>query len=773
MSFDKSFVALYVDSHFVGPFTMGRTSANDDGHYPWGDAECMPSRAGGENSGVVVYRGSLRLTWQPSSGAPEAADQAAAGRAIPPSRLEALWVADADVGQEHPIILDCMSRCTYDFARSRVTVPAPCPDIGSDESGGEHEGEYEFYLEDANAVDSVKAHASSPTIADAGACAPAASACHGGGGSWVRREHGPPDPREGWVQGPDEQWRRSRDVELIREEFVRRWPLGMAGLSRLPALVETGADLPVGRLLEVLKRGVNERVKARMQVTLYNNRSRSVNKYTYRLRCVCHGKPSRTKVTRGSGCDWWVAYELTLEGWVLAAASKAACGQRDDHTQPSSDLGYGRHNHPLYANDAEASANPAYTRLSDEANDEYYHLAQEQASCGAQVAWIHKVLKHKWDMNNGPDGMPMPWDYQHIRHHFNPSGNKAEMDLTGLMALLQKRKDEERLEYSHDYDEATHTINRLWVELRGGRDDWARGGSDNALLFDPTHGTNVYKFKLCLFCTVSDNGKTVILAWAALESEGRLDFEWAFQSFARVFPTPPRVVFTDHDTQIEGAIEHMKTKGWPNTRHHLCVYHISQNLWKRLRSSFLGDDGSNNWRAVHDRFWRIVKNTDESFRGELFNQEWRELVDLVARTATNQTTDHHTNVDWLRQLGANHREQFVYSYTWSVCTLTVNSTQRSEAMQRVVKENIGLTGKTRLTDLTEKADAYNDARRREHDVDDVRRMCKQALSSMSLQPTVQRLRESLSTFAFALVLSQSQESLHYRIDDPRGSGRRG
>ena len=280
MSFDKSFVALYVDSHFVGPFTMGRTSANDDGHYPWGDAECMPSRAGGENSGVVVYRGSLRLTWQPSSGAPEAADQAAAGRAIPPSRLEALWVADADVGQEHPIILDCMSRCTYDFARSRVTVPAPCPDIGSDESGGEHEGEYEFYLEDANAVDSVKAHASSPTIADAGACAPAASACHGGGGSWVRREHGPPDPRDGWVQGPDEQWRRSRDVELIREEFERRWPLGMAALSRLPALVETGADLPVGRLLEVLKRGVNERVKARMQVTLYNNRSKSVNKYT-------------------------------------------------------------------------------------------------------------------------------------------------------------------------------------------------------------------------------------------------------------------------------------------------------------------------------------------------------------------------------------------------------------------------------------------------------------------------------------------------------------
>ena len=75
----------------------------------------------------------------------------------------------------------------------------------------------------------------------------------------------------------------------------------------------------------------------------------------------------------------------------------------------------------------------------------------------------------------------------------------------------------EGLERFVDYDGSTDRMTRLFVELPDAQAEWARGGADNVILIDPTFGTNVYRFKLCLITTLSASGKTVILAYVLID----------------------------------------------------------------------------------------------------------------------------------------------------------------------------------------------------------------------------------------------------------------
>ena len=116
-----------------------------------------------------------------------------------------------------------------------------------------------------------------------------------------------------------------------------------------------------------------------------------------------------------------------------------------------------------------------------------------------------------------------------------------EFDFSGLMTQLEDRRQAEGLAFYQDHDDTSNALNRLFVELRGAQEEWARGGDNNVLLFDPTYNTNRYLFKLCQVCTVCPSGKTVILAWCVLEKEGKNDFEWAFRCIAQTFKVAPAV----------------------------------------------------------------------------------------------------------------------------------------------------------------------------------------------------------------------------------------
>ena len=99
--------------------------------------------------------------------------------------------------------------------------------------------------------------------------------------------------------------------------------------------------------------------------------------------------------------------------------------------------------------------------------------------------------------------------------------------------------------------DAEGCLDRCLIQLDGSIDEWALGGADNVLLFDPTFGTNRHRLKLAAFVTVAPSGQSVVLAISLLAHEDEVTFEWLFAGFQRIFRVPPSTFFTDGDVAIE------------------------------------------------------------------------------------------------------------------------------------------------------------------------------------------------------------------------------
>ena len=103
-------------------------------------------------------------------------------------------------------------------------------------------------------------------------------------------------------------------------------------------------------------------------------------------------------------------------------------------------------------------------------------------------------------------------------------------------------------------------------------------------MFDPTHGTDIYRMKVCSFTTIDEHGHTVILAFALLASESEDMFSWAFKCFGDVFPLPPSAIFTDSDPGIARALALCPYFG--KVPHLLCIFHLSKNFYTNLKKYF-------------------------------------------------------------------------------------------------------------------------------------------------------------------------------------------
>ena len=414
------------------------------------------------------------------------------------------------------------------------------------------------------------------------------------------------------------------------------------------------------------------------------------------------------------------------------------------------------HNHVFFVNEVVARLQQVNAVPS-----EYDQLARLLAATGDLTARIDAVLTHKWNDEN--PGMMPPWNREHLRYLYPPSGTSNEIDFTGLMEMLDARKTSTGLQRYLHFAPETGRMDRVWVEMPGAREEWASGGETNVVLFDPTHGANRYRWKLCFFSTLCrKTGKTIILAYALLEHEGKADFLWSFRCLHDALGVPPFAVFTDGCPKILAALQVLMSSVWLSTQHFLCVFHISKNVWDRLRSKFLGDRSGEKWKAVHDCFWRLAKNTDSSFRSQ-FDSKWATLVASVQETATN-TYELDEAVEWLKQLGTM-KHKFAYCYTWAKCTQGVHSTQRAEAMQNVSKSRLGMNTRTPFVQVHEKLDQYNVDASAKRDEQEVRMLCGIRIRGGELPAFLKSLVGKVYVFALDLVAAQFYMCMQYVLEE--------
>jgi hypothetical protein len=188
------------------------------------------------------------------------------------------------------------------------------------------------------------------------------------------------------------------------------------------------------------------------------------------------------------------------------------------------------------------------------------------------------ILRHLASLYREKYSVDAPFNYQDVYHSINPHGFQQALDTTGFIQHLQRNKDEEGLDFSYMHNEEgvlclCFNVFKDAVKLYS---DGCR-----PVLFDTKHGTNRYGLRLGCFTTVGRDGGTVLLATAMITNEDQQSFEWAFLQLKQFFGVQPHCMFTDGDKAMAAA---MKTT-LPETKHYLCIWHLSQTIIKNVKGN--------------------------------------------------------------------------------------------------------------------------------------------------------------------------------------------
>jgi len=135
---------------------------------------------------------------------------------------------------------------------------------------------------------------------------------------------------------------------------------------------------------------------------------------------------------------------------------------------------------------------------------------------------------------------------------------------------------------------------------------------NDVILHDNTALTNRYKWSLSLFIVVDCNNKTCLLAQAFVQDETECSYIWLIQCLKRTSITPC-VIITDADPAMLNATK----QELPDTFHIHCIFHIAQNLPKKLKA-VLGKD----YLIFINDFYK-ARN---SITVEIFEKRWQALV---------------------------------------------------------------------------------------------------------------------------------------------------
>ena len=107
---------------------------------------------------------------------------------------------------------------------------------------------------------------------------------------------------------------------------------------------------------------------------------------------------------------------------------------------------------------------------------------------------------------------------------------------------------------------------------------WSR--YSDVVLHDNTSRTNKYNYPLSLFVIVDNDGKSRLGAQAFLSDETQESYEWVLQQTLDATGYELKVILTDMDPAMDAACKIV----YKNTYHIHCIWHMTQNLPKRLKT---------------------------------------------------------------------------------------------------------------------------------------------------------------------------------------------
>ncbi|KAL2932119.1 Protein FAR1-RELATED SEQUENCE 5 [Bienertia sinuspersici] len=214
----------------------------------------------------------------------------------------------------------------------------------------------------------------------------------------------------------------------------------------------------------------------------------------------------------------------------------------------------------------------------------------------------------------------------------------------------------------------------------------------DVMVFDTTYRTNKYNLICAPFVGINNHWKNTMFACAFLGDETKESFEWVFETFKKSMRGKcPISIFTDQDAAIATAIE----KIFPNSRHRLCLWHLSQNANSRF--GLIKAD-----KQFKKDFHKCLSGCITPIE---FEDTWKTMI-----TRYNLQDD-----SWFKRL-YSLKEKWSTAFSKDFFSAGILSSQRSESTNHAIGFNASKT--TSLTEFYSIFQATVHRWRREEEMDD-------------------------------------------------------
>ena len=165
-------------------------------------------------------------------------------------------------------------------------------------------------------------------------------------------------------------------------------------------------------------------------------------------------------------------------------------------------------------------------------------------------------------------------------HNFVQTKRKEIMEAGDGQSIInhfkEKQSEDPMFFYSVQVDQDNRIANFFW---RDGRSKVDYDSFGDVVIFDTTYRTNKYNLICAPFVGINHHWNNVLFGCAFLSDETTQSFIWLFETFLTAMGgRQPKSIFTDQDQAMANAINMV----FNESRHRLCLWHISKNAQKNL-----------------------------------------------------------------------------------------------------------------------------------------------------------------------------------------------
>ena len=213
-----------------------------------------------------------------------------------------------------------------------------------------------------------------------------------------------------------------------------------------------------------------------------------------------------------------------------------------------------------------------------------------------------------------------------------------------------KQSEDPMFFYSVKMDQDNRITNFFWRDGRS-RLDYAYFG--DVVIFD-TYRVNSYNLICAPFVGINHHWKNVLFGCAFLIDETTESFIWLFETFLTAMGgQQPKSIFTDQDQTMANAIKLV----FPESRHRLCLWHISKNARQHLVGLYNNPD-------FYSRFDKCLNGCINEME---FESTWKDMIEKY----------NLQNQEWLNNL-YKHREKWCPALSVDFFSAKMKSYQRKE-----------------------------------------------------------------------------------------------